>query len=97
METCSAAVALWHELGDSKREFDSLLSLAGNLWWLCRGADSSQASNELLKLAKSFGPSPQLAKAYNTLASRHWSRGRYEESLAVGRQVREMSDATRSG
>jgi DNA-binding CsgD family transcriptional regulator/tetratricopeptide (TPR) repeat protein len=92
VETCSAAVALWHRLGDSKREFDSLLSLAGNLWWLCRGADSSQASKELLKLAKSFGPSPQLAKAYHTLASRHWSQGRYEESLAVGRQVREMSD-----
>jgi len=92
VETCSAAVALWHELGDSKRECDSLLSLAGNLWWLCRGADSSQASNELLKLAKSLGPSPQLAKAYHTLASRHWSKGRYEESLAVGRQVREMSE-----
>ena len=92
LETCSAAVALWHELGDSKREFDSLLSLAGNLWWLCRGADSKQASNELLELAKSLGPSPQLAKAYHTLASRHLSQGRYEDSLAVGRQVREMSE-----
>jgi len=29
LETCSAAVALWHELGDSKRESDSLLRLAG--------------------------------------------------------------------
>jgi hypothetical protein len=78
VETCSAAVALWHELGDTKREFDSLLSLAGNLWWLCRGADSSQASNELLKLAKSLGPSPQLAKAYRLfgLEVGHGSRGR---------------------
>jgi DNA-binding CsgD family transcriptional regulator/tetratricopeptide (TPR) repeat protein len=92
VETCSAAVALWHELGDSQREFDSLLSLAGNLWWLCRGADSSQASNELLKLAESLGPSPQLAKAYHTLALRRRSQGRYEDSLAVGRQVREMSE-----
>ena len=71
LETCSAAVALWHELGDSTRESDSLLRLAGNLWWLCRGADSRQASDALLKLAESLGPSPQLAKAYNTLASRH--------------------------
>jgi hypothetical protein len=36
LETCSAAVALWHELGDSERESDSLLTLAGSLWWLCR-------------------------------------------------------------
>src|SRR4029453_4085710 len=39
--------------------------------------------------------SPQLAKAYHTLASRHRSQGRYEESLAVGRQVREMSEQLR--
>ena len=71
METCSAAVALWHELGDSAREFDSLLNLAWGLWWLCRGADFRQASDALLELAKSFGPSPQVAKAYHTLAYRH--------------------------
>jgi len=92
LESCSAAVALWHELGDSKRESDSLLRLAGNLWWLCRGADSSQAANALLKLAKPLGPSPQLAKAYNTLAHRHLGRGRYEEGLALTRQAREMSE-----
>jgi DNA-binding CsgD family transcriptional regulator len=92
LETCSAAVKLWRELGDSERECDSLLRLSGSLWWLCRGADSKQAADAVLKLAMSFGPSPQLAKAYHTLASRHWHQGRYEDSLAVARQVREMSE-----
>ena len=92
LEACSAAVALWHELGDSERESDSLLTLAGSLWWLCRGADSWMASKAQLKLAKSLGPSPQLAKAYNNLAGRRAGRGRYEESLALIRQVREMSE-----
>jgi DNA-binding CsgD family transcriptional regulator/tetratricopeptide (TPR) repeat protein len=92
LETCSDAVALWQELGDSTREFDSQLRLAGNMWWLCRGADSRQATDALLKLAKPLGPSPQLAKAYHILASRHLNEGRYEDSLAVGRQVREMSE-----
>jgi DNA-binding CsgD family transcriptional regulator/tetratricopeptide (TPR) repeat protein len=91
VETCSAAVALWHELGDSARESDSLLNLAWGLWRLCRGADFRQASDAALKLAKPLGTSPQLAKAYNTLAYRKLSSGRYEESLALGRQVREMS------
>jgi DNA-binding CsgD family transcriptional regulator len=68
LETCSAAVALRHELGDTRRECDSLLRLSENLWWLCRGADSEQAANALLTLAEPLGPSPQLAKAYNTLA-----------------------------
>jgi len=92
LETCSAAVALWHELGDSKRESDSLLRLAGNLWWLCRGADSGQAADALPKLAKPLGTSPQLAKAYNTLAHRHLGRGRYEEGLALTRQAREIAE-----
>src|SRR6476659_2681790 len=92
LETCSAAVALWHELGDSERESDSLLRLAGNLWWLCRGADSGQAADALPKLAKPLGTSPQLAKAYNTLAHRHLGRGRYEEGLALTRQAREIAE-----
>jgi DNA-binding CsgD family transcriptional regulator/tetratricopeptide (TPR) repeat protein len=92
LETCSAAVALWHELGDSERESDSLLSLGGSLWWLCRGADSWMASKAQLKLAEPLGPSPQLAKAYNNLAGRRLTRGRYEESLTLIRQVREMSE-----
>ncbi len=91
-DTCYAAVALWHELGDSARECDSLLNLAWGLWRLCRGAEFRQAFNAQLKLAKSLGLSPQLAKAYNTLAYRHLSEGRYEDSLAIGRQVREMSE-----
>lgn len=92
VETCSAAVALWHELGDSTHEADSLLRLAGNLWWLCRGADSSQAANALLKLVRPLGPTRQLAKAYNTLAHHHLSRGRYEEGLELTRQAREISE-----
>jgi DNA-binding CsgD family transcriptional regulator len=92
VQTCSAALALWHELGDSRREADSLLSLGWSLRRLCRGADFEQASDALLKLAKSFGPSPQLARAYNALAYRHLTRGRYQDSLAVGRQVREISE-----
>jgi DNA-binding CsgD family transcriptional regulator/tetratricopeptide (TPR) repeat protein len=91
-ETCYAAVALWHELGDSERESDSLLNLAWGMWRLCRGADFRQAANAQLKLAKSLGPSLQLAKAYITVAYRHASRGRYEHSLALLRQVRELSE-----
>jgi DNA-binding CsgD family transcriptional regulator/tetratricopeptide (TPR) repeat protein len=67
------------------------------LWWLCRGADSWTASKAQLKLAKPLGISPQLAKAYNNLAGRRLTRGRYKESLALLRQVREMSEQLRLG
>ena len=86
-ETCSATAALWQELGDLEREADSLLALAGGFWRLCRGADSRQAADAALKLARPLGLSPQLANAYITLAYRHWVKGRYQDSLALIRQV----------
>jgi DNA-binding CsgD family transcriptional regulator/tetratricopeptide (TPR) repeat protein len=91
-ETCSQTAALWHELGDSARESDSLLALAGGFWRLCRGTDSRQAADAALKLAKPLGPSAQLANAYVTLAWRHINEGRYQDSLTLIRQVREMAE-----
>ena len=96
-ETCSATAALWRELGDSEREADSLLALAGGFWRLCRGADSRQAADAALKLARPLGLSPQLANAYITLAYRHWVKGRYQDSLALIRQGREMAEQLRLG
>ena len=90
-ERCSEAVALWHALGDSGRQSDSLLSLAWGSWWLCRGADFRRSAEAALKLAEPLGPSPQLAWASNTLAFRRMSEGRYQESLTLVRQVREMA------
>jgi len=90
-ERCSEAVALWHALGDSRRESDSLLSLAWCSWWLCRGMDFRQAGEASLKLAEPLGPSPQLAWASNTLAFRRMSEGRYQDSLTLIRQVHEMA------
>jgi len=85
------AVALWNALGDSRRESDSLLSLAWGSWWLCRGTDFRQAGEAALKLAEPLGPSPQLAWASNTLAFRRMNEGRYQDSLSLIRQVHGMA------
>jgi DNA-binding CsgD family transcriptional regulator/tetratricopeptide (TPR) repeat protein len=91
-ETCSEAVELWHELGNVERESGSLLALASGFWRLCRGADSQRTADAALKLAKPLGPSPELASAYTALANRRIVEGRYEDSLALLRHVREMSE-----
>ena len=90
-ETRSEAAALWHELGDFGRESDSLLALAWGWWRQCRGADFRRTADAALKLAKPLGPSPQLANASITLAYRHMIESRYQEGLALLRQVREMA------
>ena len=90
-EKCSEAVALWNALGDSRRESDSLLSLAWGSWWLCRGTDFRQAGEAALKLAEPLGPSPQLAWASNTLAFRRMNEGRYQDSLSLIRHVHGMA------
>jgi DNA-binding CsgD family transcriptional regulator/tetratricopeptide (TPR) repeat protein len=91
-ETCSEAVQLWHELHNFERESDSLLALASGFWRLCRGVDFRRTADTALKLAKPLGPSPQLANAYTTLANRQIVEGRYQDSLALLRHVREMSE-----
>jgi DNA-binding CsgD family transcriptional regulator/tetratricopeptide (TPR) repeat protein len=91
-ETRSEAAALWHELGDFGRESDSLLAHAWDLGRQCRGADFRQTADAALKLAKSLGPSPQLANAYITLAYRHLLESRYQDGLVLIRQVRKMSE-----
>jgi DNA-binding CsgD family transcriptional regulator len=57
VETCSAAVALWHELGDSKREFDGL-SFVGvariEAYWLEGRLDAARAELDRV-LAASAG------------------------------------------
>ena len=90
-EKRSAAVALWHRVGDSRREAASLLNLAYGMLNLCRGTEFEQASDAALRLAEPLGPSIELAKAYQALAFRHLNKGRYDDSLALTRHVGQMA------
>ena len=66
-------------------------SLAREMWRLCRGADSKRAS-ELPGARRTARPKPRAGKGIRELASRRMSAGRYQDAIALGRQVREMAE-----
>jgi DNA-binding CsgD family transcriptional regulator/tetratricopeptide (TPR) repeat protein len=91
-EMRTAALQLWREAGDLRRESQSLLQLSVAMWRLCRGAESKQAREAALALAQECDSGPEIARAYERMAS-HWlAEGRYEEGVAMARQACEMAE-----
>jgi predicted ATPase len=92
-EMRTAALELWRETGDLRRESQSLLRLSVAMWRLCRGAESKQARELALALAQDGASIPDIARAYEGIASHRVAEARYEEAIAMARQVREMAAA----
>lgn len=64
-----AALELWHELGDTLREGDSLCRLSRALWHLCDGRGSLSASRRGLALVERHGDTPEFAHAAANMAA----------------------------
>ena len=91
-EMRTAALELWRGAGDLRRESQSLLRLSLAMWRLCRGAESKQAREGALALAQECASGPEIARAYERMASHRLAEGRYEEGIAMARQAREMAE-----
>ena len=91
-EMRTAALELWRGAGDLRRESQSLLRLSVAMWRLCRGAESKQAREGALALAQECASGPEIARAYERMASHRLAEGRYEEGIAMARQAREMAE-----
>jgi DNA-binding CsgD family transcriptional regulator/tetratricopeptide (TPR) repeat protein len=64
------ALALWHELGDRRREGDALRSLGRLLGFVGRTQDAAHACHEAVALLEQLEPGRELAMAYATTAQR---------------------------
>ena len=91
-EMRTAALELWRGAGDLRRESQSLLRLSVAMWRLCRGAESKQAREGALALAQECASGPEIARAYERMASHRLAEGRHEEGIAMARQAREMAE-----
>jgi DNA-binding CsgD family transcriptional regulator len=94
-EMRATALELWREAGDLRHESQSLLRLSVAMWRLCRGAESKQARELALALAQECASIPEIARAYERIASHRVAEARYEEAIAMARQSREMAEQLR--
>ena len=76
-KTRIAALELWRNVGDPRRESPSMREVSKAMWRLCRGPEWLQATEAALALAEPLGPSPELARAY--------------EGAGLVREAREMA------
>jgi DNA-binding CsgD family transcriptional regulator len=91
----TAALELWREARNLSRESQSLLRLSVAKWRLCRGAEAKEAREAALELAQECGSGPEIARAYERMASHEVAEARYEEGMAMARQAREMAKQLR--
>ncbi len=86
------ALGLWRELGDRRREGDSLRKLSRTMWRLCRGDEAEQASLAALAALEPLGPSPELAWAYANLAGQLMNVGDFEESVRLAKRAQQLAE-----
>ncbi|WP_051366661.1 ATP-binding protein [Hamadaea tsunoensis] len=65
------ALELWREVGDRRREGDTLRRLSRAYWRLCRRAAALDAACRAVAVLEPLGPGPELAWAYANLANQH--------------------------
>jgi uncharacterized protein HemY len=92
----TAALELWREARNLSRESQSLLRLSVAKWRLCRGAEAKEVREAALELAQECGSGPEIARAYERMASHEVAEARYEEGMAMARQARRWQSSSGS-
>jgi DNA-binding CsgD family transcriptional regulator/tetratricopeptide (TPR) repeat protein len=87
------ALELWRELGDRRREGDTLNMLSCALERLCRGADALAAAESAAEILRPLGAGRELGRAYAVLAAMRMVAGRYAEAIELARQAAELAEA----
>jgi DNA-binding CsgD family transcriptional regulator/tetratricopeptide (TPR) repeat protein len=92
LEARERAAAIWHELGDARREGYDHRKLMAVYWRLCRGAESTASAIRSIELLEPFAPDPQLALVLSARAFDLWAADP-EAGQAMLERAREMAFA----
>jgi tetratricopeptide (TPR) repeat protein len=85
------ALALWREVGDQRREGDTLRWLAASHSSLSRGDAAIAAARDAIALLEPLGATAELAWAYATLASMWMMRGVNEDAIGLARRAQAIA------
>jgi DNA-binding CsgD family transcriptional regulator/tetratricopeptide (TPR) repeat protein len=91
-EVREAAVSIWNQLGEVRREGYDHRELFAVYWRLCRGPESVAALEQAIALLEGLGPDPQLARALSAQAFELWRDDPDAGRLMLAR-AQEMADA----
>jgi len=81
------ALTLWRQVGDQRREGDTLRWLACALNAASRGSEGRAAAEAAIALLEPLGPGPELASAYSSLASLRMVNYQHAEAIELAHRA----------
>jgi DNA-binding CsgD family transcriptional regulator/tetratricopeptide (TPR) repeat protein len=92
VEALEEALDYHRQLGDRRKEGDSLRALAQNLWCPGRTTETEEAARRAVAVLESLPPGRELAMAYSNLASVCKDAENADEALAWGARATELAE-----
>lgn len=92
IEALERALGCYRELGDRRKEGDSLRELSDIFWCPGRTAESEQAGREAVAVLERLPPGRELAMAYSNLSQLRMNVEDAEETVAWGTRAIELAE-----
>lgn len=83
----TAALGIWSQRGDARKEGENRCHLADLLWAQARIADAEREAEAAVALLERFDAGPELALAYGTLARLRGTTHRDDHAIHLGEQA----------
>ncbi len=87
------ALRLWRLLDDRRHEGESLQHYSLTLKHLCRGDEAVAAAVQAVSALEPLGDTPELARAYATLAALRMTRNENDEAIELARRAEALARA----
>ncbi len=92
IDALKRAIECRRELGDTRKEGDSLRRLANILWCPGRTAEADEAAQEALAVLEQLPPGPELAMALATMSQLHKDLDDFDGAVAWGTRALELAE-----
>jgi DNA-binding CsgD family transcriptional regulator/tetratricopeptide (TPR) repeat protein len=86
------ALAIWKQLGDKRRESDSLRWISRLNWFLGRKMEAEGFGAEAVKILEGLPPGPELAMAYSNRAQLHMLMDDSQQAVLWGTRAIELAE-----
>jgi class 3 adenylate cyclase/tetratricopeptide (TPR) repeat protein len=93
LDALKSAIECHRELGDTRKEGDSLRRLGNILWCPGRTAEARETAQEAVTVLEQLPPGRELAMAYATLASLHKDRDDSNGAVEWGTRAFELAES----
>ncbi len=91
IQTRRQSLAIWQQMGNQRREAESLRWLARLVWHIGRWEEANRLSREAVRVLEPLPPGPELAMAYSYLSMVQMLAGQTTEAIRWGSQAIDLA------